>query len=391
MSNIEWTDQTWNPVVGCTPVSPGCLNCYAATMAVRLEGMAKKKLKAANGQGSKLAAYAPRVVDPNGKEHRGAIPDAVRERSKTVRIAEVRGGRAVFTGDVRLVPERLADPLKWSKPRMVFVDSMSDLFHESVPDQFIRLVFAAMSWAGHHTFQVLTKRPERMAAWFADEENDLSSCQAEWVVNGPDDKTPTGRHRIGRRGTTGSINGAPHALGEGNKWPLPNVWLGTSVENQAAADERIPHLLKCPARVRFLSCEPLLEAIDLADLVRRVGKGEHHYSALECDVDAADDDWNGATVNWVIVGGESGRGARPCDVGWIRSIVEQCKASGVPCFVKQLGKHPLDFGALVWPGGVRPGGGHPMLKNKKGGDPAEWPEDLRVRQMPARAAEKTRA
>ncbi|MFN8995384.1 MAG: DUF5131 family protein, partial [Pseudomonadota bacterium] len=246
MSNIEWTDRTWNPVIGCTPVSPGCLNCYAAAMARRLEGMGKED-------------YAPRQVEAvMGTPYDPHTP------AKTLRIAEVRGGRAVFTGEVRTLAHRLTEPLKWRKPCRVFVNSMSDLFHESVPDKFIRLVFAAMSWAGQHTYQVLTKRPDRMAAWFADPENSLSACQAEWLVEAIDDTTPTGKHRIGRRGSTGSINGTRRGVGDGNYWPLPNVWLGTSVENQAAADERIPHLLRCPAAVRFLSCEPLLEHVDLS-------------------------------------------------------------------------------------------------------------------------------
>lgn len=332
MSTIEWTDATWNPIVGCTPVSPGCLNCYAATMAIRMQAMPQ------------TPEYHPR---------------------DGVRIAEVRGGRAVFTGDVRPVPDRLGIPLRWRKPRRVFVNSMSDLFHESVPDEFIRLVFAVMSYCGQHTFQVLTKRPRRMAAWFADENNSLSSCQAEYVVRfacHDPAVTPTGRSRVR---DTRCINGTRKGLGDGNYWPLPNVWLGTSVENQAAADERIPDLLRCPAAVRFLSCEPLLGPIDLGPVFACGGK------TGPCRRHRPD---------WVIVGGESGPNARPCSTGWIRSIVASCDAAAVPVFVKQLGSRcaPLIHGAprrdvemVKW-----------KLKNRKGGDPAEWAEDLRRREWP---------
>lgn len=376
-SKIEWTDATWNPVVGCTPVSPGCLNCYAATMARRLEGMGRLE-------------YAPREWwDPPSSNPDGSDAKPAR-LSHVTRIAEVRNGRAVFTGDVRTVPERLGEPLRWRKPRRVFVNSMSDLFHEAVPDQFIRLVFAAMSWAGQHTYQVLTKRPERMAAWFADPDNDLSACQAEWTVNGPSDQTPTGKHRIGRRGSTGSINGTRRGVGDGNYWPLPNVWLGTSVENQACADWRIPHLLKCPAAVRFLSCEPLLGPLDLSAFfggpyVGLPGERVH-------------ENYNFG-IGWVIVGGESGPKSRPCRVEWIRSIVRQCKAAGVPCFVKQLGAHVMCRNDRVSDWMDQPGGpslcdidtdgvrfqGDPVrvwMRNRKGGDPSEWPEDLRVRELP---------
>ena len=375
-SSIEWTDRVWNPVVGCTPVSPGCLNCYAARMAVRLEAM-------------KVEGYGPRV------EHtpeRLGMPDAfgtkvIPAETRTVRIAEVRGandlesggggGRPVFTGDVRLMPEKLGEPLKWRKPCRVFVNSMSDLFHEAVPDEFIRLVMAAMSFAGQHTFQVLTKRPERMAAWFADPANSLSACQAEWVAAGISDETPTGKHRIGRCGSDGSINGTCRGVGDGNHWPLPNVWLGTSVENQAAADERVPKLLRCPGRL-FLSCEPLLERVDLSR------RGWLYSSGLR---------GRGRVIEWVIAGGESGPEARACNIEHLRSLRDQCREVWVPFFLKQLGARPVLASVydtrLDWPEGTRftrceggPWGRSIVLKDKKGGDPAEWPEDLRVREMP---------
>jgi len=354
VSNIEWTDTTWNPVVGCTPVSAGCLNCYAATMANRLQQMPQAK------------DYHPREYSRDeakdaAREASGGCDSDVPDYRPAVRIAEVRGGRAVFTGDVRLVPERLEEPLSWRKPRMVFVNSMSDLFHEAVPFEFIDRVFAVMALCPQHTFQVLTKRPERMAEYF-------------------------GQNRLDSAGRHGAVLGAAHFQTTGGSgaqvdWPVPNVWLGTSVENQAAADERIPHLLECPAAVRFLSCEPLLGPVELSGCMTPA----REIMGLDGPYIAGPD----AGVHWVIVGGESGPNARPCDVAWIRSIVGQCKASGVPVFVKQLGARPVEVNSgpempMRW---VPDDGGEEVERwyrpsDRKGGDPAEWPEDLRVRQFP---------
>jgi len=332
MSNIEWTDVTWNPVVGCTPVSPGCLNCYAATMARRLEGMG-------------VAGYAPREVPATM-----GTPYDSWEPAKTIRIAEVRGGRAVFTGDVRTVPDQLTEPLHWRKSRRVFVNSMSDLFHEAVPFEFIDRVFAVMALCPQHTFQVLTKRPERMAEYTNDPGRLTMVAQAAALL--------------------GHGEASMHI-----EMPLPGVWLGTSVEDQARADERIPHLLRCPAAVRFLSVEPLLEAVDLVSAL-----------AFGC-ADAHDVRRRGVRgdpfVDWVIVGGESGK-ARPCDVAWVRSVVTQCRDAGVPCFVKQLGAKPT--GHAQWHHEENQGHGINIadyrLSDRKGGDPDEWPDDLRVREMP---------
>ena len=287
-SKIEWTDATWNPVRGCTKVSPGCAHCYAETFAERFRGV------------------------PGHPYEQGF--------------------------DLRLVPEKLAEPLGWKKPLRVFVNSMSDLFHEDVPRRFILEVFAVMACADRHTFQVLTKRPERMA--------EITSGMIE-----PDGKPPL---------------------------PLENVWLGTSVENQKFADERIPHLLRCPAAVRFLSCEPLLGPLDLTSI--RELRAEGFMRPLDGRFNKLD---------WVIVGGESGHGARPCDIAWIRSIITQCRAAGVPCFVKQLGSNPaMTLGGQNTHNGMRTWakGAVWKIRDRKGGDPAEWPEDLRVREFPQIAA-----
>lgn len=214
-SSIEWTDSTWNPVTGCTKISPGCKHCYAETFAERWRGIV---------------------------------------------------GHPYEQGfDLRLWPDRLEAPLRWRSPRMIFVNSMSDLFHHGVPDEFIEKVFATMATARQHTFQVLTKRPDRMAAW--------------------------------------------HALHPAF-WDLRNVWLGTSVENRAYGLPRIPHLREIRSAIRFLSIEPLLEDLGEIDL---------------------------RNIDWVIVGGESGHGARPMEETWVHSIRRQCRESKVPFFFKQWG------------------------------------------------------
>jgi protein gp37 len=279
-SKIEWTDATWNPLRArnpetgkaghhCVKISPACAHCYAASMNKRL--------------GTNL-------------DYTSSSPT-----------------------ETYLDAEALQQPLAWRRPRRIFVCSMTDLFGEWVPDAFIRRMFAVMSFAGQHTFQVLTKRPERMAAWFAnDEENSLSACQAEFCVEDGYPRTPGGRSRI-RDGR--SINGTHKGLGDGNYWPLPNVQHGVTAENQQYADERIPWLLKTPAAVRFLSCEPLLGPID-AEL----------YLGLADTVTAT------PYIDWIIAGGESGQQARPMHPAWARGLRDQCKDASVPFFFKQWGE-----------------------------------------------------
>lgn len=290
-TSIEWTDASWNPVVGCTPVSPGCLNCYAATFAAR--GM-----------------------------HKSYVGLTVRRRDK-LRDGEKARTRAVFNGTVRCLPEKLDAPLHWRKPRRVFVNSMSDLFHEAVPFSFVDEVFAVMFLCPQHTFQVLTKRPDRMAEYTSDPGRLSSIAQA--VAN-----------RAGEASMRTTL-------------PLPNVWLGTSCENQKCADERLPHLLRCPAAVRFLSIEPQVDAIEYRD------------------------EW-AEGLGWMIGGGESGHGSHPYAVGWAREGIKFAARHGIPWFQKQLGAKPV-------------GGSGPIdLADPKGGDMSEWPEDLRVREFPGGAA-----
>jgi protein gp37 len=319
-TRIEWTDATWNPVTGCTKVSQGCKNCYAERDWKRLA--------------------APRET-PNRYT-----------------------GRA-FTG-VRCHEDVLALPLRWKKPRRIFVNSMSDLFHEDVPDGFIDLVFAAMAQAPQHTFQVLTKRPERMLRWLdAGAHLRMTRCFRNFVQY----SAPVG------------------------PWPLPNVWLGVSVEDQATADERIPLLLQTPAAVRWVSAEPLLGPVDLTHIQ---WPGKHRVDALRAgawDMPG----WHPGFVNhsdmerldWVVTGGESGPHARPCHVDWLRDIVRQCRAADVPVHVKQLGAKVDGVPLSQFPelSGWRADATTdeilgPLLCDRKGGDPAEWPEDLRVREWP---------
>ena len=249
-SKIEWTDRVWNPVRGCSRVSEGCRNCYAERFAARFSG-------------------------PN-------LPFE----------GLVRWGKngPSWTGEVNLIYDKLEDPLRWQKPCRVFVNSMSDLFHEKVPDNFIRDVFGVMSIASKHTFQILTKRPIRMEEWFGG-----------WAAN----------------------DAASYALEHGADWPLKNVWLGVSVENQGCASERIFALLDSPAEVHFVSAEPLLEELDLT-MVEDPTTG-HFHNVLE------------SGVRWVIVGCETGKRSetRPMEESWVRSLRWQCRRADTAFFYKQ--------------------------------------------------------
>jgi protein gp37 len=262
LTKIEWTDRTWNPLTGCTKVSPGCDHCYAKTMHERF-----------NGPGS--------------------------------------------FDKVTLHPGRLGQPLHWRKPSMVFVNSMSDLFHQDVPDEYIARVFAVMALSPQHTFQVLTKRHARMRSL-------LTKPEFAYAV-----AYTAGREFALTRNRAGKLAPRPHLDSSqlaDPVLPLPNVWLGVSVENQQWADIRIPALLDTPAAVRFLSCEPLLGPIDLREYLYTDGV-EMYSEGRETAVD------------WVIVGGESGPGARPMDPSWVLLARNQCVAAGVPFLFKQWGEY----------------------------------------------------
>lgn len=356
-SKIEWTDATWNPIVGCTIVSPGCTNCYAMATAGR-------RLDREGGPAHYRATTMPSKAGP------------------------------VWTGKVALAPDHiLTAPLRWRRPRRIFVNSMGDLFHGSVPDEWIDKVFAVMALAPQHTFQVLTKRSARMRAY-------VSGIQSKIPFLG---RMPLERihleaaaHMEGDGGFMGALKGAGnvYSLYLDAPWPLPNVWLGVSAERQQEADERIPDLLATPAAVRFLSAEPLIGAIDL----ERVGSLETIRSAMPVvakreengrprsgdgsvcgmQIDAVGsrgssitffqtpDHMGGFTaasprqwpcLDWVIVGGESGHGARPMHPDWARSLRDQCTAAGVPFFFKQHGEFIGVPDLRRLPGGRGPGFG----------------------------------
>lgn len=320
---ISWTDETWNPIRGCSRVSEGCRNCYAEKVAGRFSGP--------------------------GLPYEGLVT-----------IGE-KGPR--WNGTVRLVPEHLGDPLRWKRPRRVFVNSMSDLFHESLRFETIAAVFGVMAAAPQHTFQVLTKRPKRALEFFAwAERENTGHVMAHALCVQP----TTWPSCVGEEG-----DGLIDHPGL-NRWPLPNVWLGVSVEDQATADERIPLLLGCPAAVRWVSYEPALGPITFTRLTW--GNGDFCNALVR---DSYRGGLESERLDWIVVGGESGPGARPFDVAWARSVIQQGREAGTAVFVKQLGARPRDS-VVRWIGPYALG----TIHDRKGGDMAEWPEDLRVRQWP---------
>lgn len=298
-TKIEWAQETWNPIVGCTPVSSGCKKCYAQTMASRLAAMATADARAGRNAGRK-ASYLP--VVKNGK----------------------------WNGRVSLVREALKIPLGWREPRDVFVDSMGDLFHESAPFDFIDEVFDIMRRCPQHTFKILTKRPHVAFRY---------TVRAE---------------------------------------PLPNVVLGTSCEDQETANLRIPWLLQCRAVRRFLSLEPLLGPIRLPGFGAREAWCSVCLRIVTDSIAIQHAHGGGASsssycfsaydmIHQVIVGGESGGGARQCEMEWIEGIAQQCYECSVPLFVKQTGSKPRHRG-------------RDLSVSGKGDRIEELPKALRVRQ-----------
>lgn len=300
-TKIEWADATWNPIVGCTKVSPGCDHCYAIRTAHRMT---------ANPNPRVSQAYA-------GTEAGGE-----------------------WTGKVNLLTDRLDQPLRWRKPRRIFVNAQSDLFHKDVPDEFIARVFAVMALTPRHTYQVLTKRHGRMRSLLR---SDNFRPAVEDAMRGI-----VAAYRTER---------AWYAA-----WPLPNLWLGVSVEDQQWADIRVPALLDTPAAVRWLSCEPLLGPVDLRGLLQCFHCKTTHKFEL-CDRMSHPVPYGALSkrhVDWVVVGGESGPGARPMHPAWARSLRDQCQDAGVPFHFKQAGS------VLAREWGC----------TGKGTDPDEWPESF---------------
>ncbi len=331
-SKIEWTDASWNPVLGCSKVSPGCQNCYAVGTSHRNEAMHSPDYVGLT------------VLHPNGLRD--------------------------WSGKVVCLENRLEIPLRWKRPRRIFVNSMSDLFHKDVPFDFVDKVFGVMAICPQHQFQVLTKRPERMREYFSDLNfrTEMIGIEAEY-------KSGFDRH----------IAHLDDYSDAKPRWPLPlpNVWLGTSVENQATADERIPHLLQTPAAVRWLSCEPLLGPVDLTKQDGTVGDERYNQFVLEQAFGDPRELWacpkcegtryretdpvadfcktckgTGVGVDWVVCGGESGPNARPMHDSWAISLRSQCEATGVPFFMKQI------------------------CVNGKRAPMENWPLELQVREYP---------
>ena len=304
-TTIEWTNKTWNPATGCTKVSAGCDHCYAETFAERF-----------------------------------------------------RGGPAFPNGfDVQLRKHKLTEPLRWRKPSKVFVNSMSDLLHDSIPDEYIAKVFAIMALADRHTFQVLTKRHARMRSLLGRRDfidSVESACERFDCV---DDWVYDAQMRV-------------------QAWPLPNVWLGVSTEGQRWADIRIPALLDTPAAVRFISAEPLLGPISLRHM--DIDRGDmYQIDALtgrNTDMARPCDDV--ARLDWVIVGGESGHGARPMHPDWVRGLRDQCTDASVPFFFKQWGAwtsaagRPIDGDMWVTGEGLQ--GPQPWHPGSQGAVAGRW-------------------
>ena len=323
-TSIAWCDWVWNPIRGCSRISAGCERCYAEALAARHSVASDKR------PNPPFAGFAEfRVIGGKREAH--------------------------WTGKVELIESKLLEPLSWRRKALKFCAehgrkprafiSMSDLFHENLPDEAIDRVFAVMGAVPEVNWMILTKRAERMSAY---------GKSRRWVADG---------------------------FGEDSQEQyLPNVAMGVSVESQKYADERIPHLLATPAAMRFASYEPALEAVDWKPYISGINP---HWSGR------ADDEVRRERLDMIIVGGESGPGARPFDIGWARSTVKQCRAAGVAPFVKQMGSKPerlMSINAaleLQRFAGRNPDKPEPQyFRDRKGENMSEWPEDLRVREWP---------
>ena len=358
MSKIEWTDATWNPTRRCRRVSPGCENCYAEKMAHRFSGP--------------------------GLPYEGLI-----------QIGK-QGPR--WNGEGRFVPDTLDAPLHWRDPSYIFVNSMSDLFFERFSNEEIAAVFGVMAACPQHAFQVLTKRPGRALQWFAWLKREASTVNAGRGMSEAAYCLAMAQKQCSDVKLAQNVDKTC-----ARPWPLPNVWIGVSVEDQQRANERIPQLLRIPAAVRFVSYEPALGPVDWTHIL------------LQKSVDLGPDvtvnalyRWYGGAlegqrthIEWLIVGGESGPDARPFDLAWARSAVQQCQDAGVAVFVKQLGavpvngpgnRCPLTAAAMTRSGRIDAavtddGQGLDVvprirLRDSKGGYWSEWPQDLRIREFP---------
>lgn len=421
-TKIEWADAVWNPIAGCSVVSPGCTNCYAMAMAARVERM-------------------------GGAPHYAGL------------TRQTKAG-AVWTGRVAVAPdETLTAPLRWKKPKRIFVNSMSDLFHEGVPDEVIDRVFAVMALSPQHTFLVLTKRSERMRSYLAVLERHVIDRLGPRLTTAVNEVFRMSGRSWGKCGSTsthvttsGHGSGAmepemlratedggierlgfsvageerwfrcaqvyadsifaahgretyeyPRRYGWALKeWPLPNVWLGVSAEDQPRFNERVAHLIDTPAAVRWISAEPLLGPIDLTQLpMYRVAdpSSEFPFDTLRARPKSfriAPGFPYVQPLDWVVAGGESGPKARPMHLDWFRGLHDQCVAAGIPFFGKQLGPTvvmsrsdcatPVALGAGWRAHHAGAPEGTVSLRDRRGADPIEWPPELRRREFPREPA-----
>lgn len=352
-TGISWTDASWNCIRGCSRVSEGCRHCYAETMAGRFCGPGRPYDGLATRKEREVKIAATLTKRPDG---------TIDQKSQFKTISEAR-----WTGKVSFIPEHLLDPVRWQKARRIFVNSMSDIFHEGLSNEQIAAIFAVMALAKRHTFQVLTKRSRRMREWFQWAGRltmpEILGFAYDQLKDHPDELA--------------TLKRADRNLG-GYMWPLPNVWIGVSVENQEAADERIPDLLGTPAVVRFLSCEPLIDSVSLAKWLREGGKsgkskdnpdhtsasssvgGGHVQSGESPETGNVAESQVGpggspapAThplLSWVIAGCESGPGMRDCNHQWLRVLRDECRRGGIRYFLKQA-RSAQEGGHRLYPSG----------------------------------------
>lgn len=381
-TGIAWTDATWNPIRGCSRVSAGCGDasgggCYAIREAHRMDhpGGAYEGL-------TRIRKVAPTLPRPTERAERSESvglrpprgPDArhLRSRSRVADRSPPQEDSSISTldwsGEVRFVPEKLDLPLRWRKPRRIFVASMSDPFHPSLPFEQIAMIWAVFNFCHRreigHVFQVLTKRPERVVPFF-----EWLRREEAWMEIG-DAFRAHGLDSLSGLAVEMNTDLLAH--------PLPNVHLGVSVEDQATANERIPVLLRCPAALHWVSLEPQLEEVDLRHYLpppkfygtcpRCEGSGSDPHSAALLDCPECEP---GPRLLWAVQGGESGPRARPFDLAWARKVRDQCRMAGTPWFCKQLGSNPVSHAP-----------DRDFPRDRGGADPSEWPEDLRLQLFP---------